>query len=249
MQATRKERDIVPKKTIAIAEVRKELKRIADPEVAKQAQRFFKTAPGEYGEGDKFIGIRVPVLRQLAKQYRDIPISRTKSLLRSAVHEERLLALLILVLQYETGDNAVKKAVFEFYCQQFDYVNNWDLVDSSAYKIVGDYLQDRSRKLLYRLAKSKVLWERRIAIIATLAFIHEHDFEDTMEIAELLLKDSEDLIHKAVGWMLREVGKRNRSLEEAFLKQHYHDMPRTMLRYAIEKFPEATRKRYLAGTI
>ena len=229
--------------------IRKEIKQLADPKIAEHSQRFFKTGPGQYGEGDKFVGIRVPVLRKLAKQHRSLPLNKTVTLLQSPIHEERLLALLILVLRFQKGGEDEKKRVFDLYCKNFRYVNNWDLVDCSAHKIVGEYLLERSRTLLHRLAKSKILWERRIAIIATLAFIYQHDFEDTLDIATQLLNDEEDLIQKAVGWMLREVGNREIGLEEAFLKEHYKSMPRTMLRYAIEKFPERKRKKYLKGEI
>jgi len=232
-----------------IAGIRTELKSIADPDIAAHSQRFFKTGPGEYGEGDEFLGIRVPVLRKAARKHRSLPLSEVESLLQSPIHEERLLALFILVIQYEQGEKSVRKRIFDLYCQNMSCVNNWDLVDSSAHKIVGDYLRDRSRRLLHRLAKSGVLWERRIAIMTTLAFIKDDDFEDTLLLSETLLHDKEDLIHKAVGWMLREVGNRDRDIEEAFLKDHYEEMPRTMLRYAIERFPEAKRKRYLNGTI
>ncbi len=232
-----------------IAEVRKQLRELADPTIAEHSQRFFKTGPGEYGEGDKFIGIRVPVLRQLAKQHRDIPLSDSGLLLQSPVHEERLLALLLLVRKFDKGDKAVRKQVFDLYCRNLKFVNNWDLVDSSAHLIVGPQLENQSRRILHRWAKSKNLWERRIAIMSTLAYIKQEEFDESLTIAKILLHDKEDLIHKAVGWMLREIGNRNRHIEEAFLKQHYQEMPRTMLRYAIEKFPEAKRKRYLAGKV
>ena len=232
-----------------VSKIRKQLREMADSTIAEHSQRFFKTGPDEYGEGDKFIGIRVPVLRRLAKQHRDISLGETEALLQSLIHEERLLALLILVLKYENGDSSVQTDAFDAYCRNMQFVNNWDLVDSSAHKIVGDYLRNRSRRLLHRLSKSQVLWERRIAIISTLAYINDGEFEETLKIAEILLHDEEDLIHKAVGWMLREVGNQDRKVEEAFLKEHYREMPRTMLRYAIEKFPETKRKRYLNGRI
>ncbi len=229
--------------------IKKQLRELADAQIAEHSQRFFKTAPGEYAEGDKFIGIRVPVLRRLAKQHRDLPLKDTEQLVQSAIHEERLLGLLLLVAQYQNGDATLRKQVFDAFVRNISHVNNWDLVDCSAHVIVGPHLRDRGRSRLHRWAKSKDLWERRIAIMSTYAYIKDDDFDETLVIAELLLDDDEDLIHKAVGWMLREIGKRDRAVEEAFLKAHYKQMPRTMLRYAIEKFPEAKRKRYLAGKI
>ena len=232
-----------------VAEIRRQLRNVADPTIAEHSERFFKTAPGDYGHGDESIGIRVPVLRRIAREHRSISLHDVEQLLDSSIHEERLLALLILVLQYEKGDASVRKRVFDLYCRNMQSVNNWDLVDSSAHYIVGDYLRDRSKRLLYRLAKSDSLWQRRIAIMSTFAFIKEGEFDETLTIAGTLIDDSEDLIHKAVGWMLREVGNRDRQSEEAFLKKHYHQMPRTMLRYAIEKFPEPKRKGYLRGKV
>lgn len=235
-------------KSLLIADIRDHLQTVCDSKFAEQSQRYFKTGPGEYGEGDKFIGIRVPVLRSFAKQHRDLPLADTEELLRSPIHEERLLALLILVMRYDKGDATVRKDVFDLYCRNMRFVNNWDLVDSSAHLIVGPYLRNRNRRLLHQLAKSGVLWERRIAIMSTFAYIKDGEFDEALKIAETLLSDEEDLIHKAVGWMLREIGIRDRPVEEAFLKKYCHDMPRTMLRYAIEKFPEQQRKRYLHGT-
>ena len=232
-----------------VADIRAQLKALSDPGVAEHAQRFFRTGPGEYGEGDRFIGIRVPVLRRLARQHQSLALRDTERLLRSPIHEERLLAVLLLVRRYEQGDATIREEVFDLYRQNMRFVNGWDLVDSSAYKILGDFLRGRSRTLLRRLARSRVLWERRIAIISTLAYIKDDDFGDTLAIAEVLLHDHEDLIHKAVGWMLREVGNRNRKVEEAFLEKHYQEMPRTMLRYAIEKFPETKRQRFLTGKV
>lgn len=233
----------------SLKSLRQELSEKADPAIAEHSQRFFKSGPGEYGEGDQFIGVRVPVLRDVAKRYRDLTLKSTVTLLHSPVHEERLTALLILVSKFERGSAAEQKEVYDCYVGNRGPINNWDLVDCSAHKIVGPYLRDRSRRVLYRWAKSKSMWDRRIALMATFAFIREHDFDDTLELSEMLLNDPEDLIHKMVGWMLREVGKRDLALEEAFLKIHYKEMPRTMLRYAIEKFPEAKRKRYLNGKI
>ena len=229
-------------------EVQKALRKLADREKAKILQGFFKTGPGEYGEGDRFLGIRVPALRKLARRHRELAPRDTLTLVRSRFHEERLLGLLIWVLRFEKGDDAIRRRVYDAYLDNLDFVNNWDLVDSSAHKIVGEYLRDRSRRPLYRLAKSTVMWERRVAMIATYAYIRTGDFADGLAIAERLVDDREDLIHKAVGWMLREIGNRDRQSEEIFLKKYYRTMPRTMLRYAIEKFPEPLRKRYLAGT-
>ncbi len=230
-------------------EIRRHLQNLANPEKAKILQGFFKTGPGEYGDGDRFLGIVVPVIRKLVKQYQDTPIGEVKKLLSSAIHEERLLALLMLVQRYEKGDDGLKKIVYDLYLESTEYINNWDLVDLSAEKIVGPYLRDRARRPLYRLAKSKSLWERRIAVISTFHYIKNRDYGDTLAISGLLLDDEEDLIHKAVGWMLREVGKRDRGVEERFLRAHYRSMPRTMLRYAIERFPESKRKKYLNGKI
>lgn len=232
-----------------IKEIRKKLKSLENKERAQILQRFFKTGPGEYGEGDIFLGIRVPDLRSIVREFPSVTIAETLELLSSPKHEERLLALLMLVRLYAKGDRARKKEIFETYLENTRFINNWDLVDSSASQIVGNYLSDKSRKPLYVLARSKDLWERRISMIATFYFIKRGEFSDTFEIAKILLSDSEDLIHKAVGWMLREVGKHSFADEESFLKQHYKLMPRTMLRYAIEKFPESERQRYLKGKI
>ena len=220
-----------------------------DKESAHVLQRFFKTAPGEYVAGDVFFGLRVPVLRQLAKEYQALPLAETVRLLRSPIHEERLLALLMLVQAYKHGEAALQGRIFKQYLQNTRFINNWDLVDVSAEHIVGAYLRSRPRSRLQTLAVSGLLWERRIAIMATFHYIKHGEFAETLRIAKLLLRDPEDLIHKSAGWMLREIGKRDRPAEEAFLKAHYRRMPRTMLRYAIEKFPEKLRQRYLRGTI
>ena len=229
--------------------IRKKLRSLADPEQARILQRFFKTGPGEYGEGDRFLGIRVPVLRRFAKEHRELSEKNVKVLLRSAFHEERLLALLIMVIQYRGGDEDRRREIYSLYLGSTGFINNWDLVDVTAEHIVGAHLRERSRRPLLRLARSTSLWERRIAILSTFHFIRSGDHDSTLEIAALLLHDEEDLIHKAVGWMLREVGKRDRALEERFLRTRYRRMPRTMLRYAIEKFPEPLRQRYLKGGI
>ena len=235
--------------TMAIADIKKRLKKLGNKEHAAVSQRFFKTGPGEYGEGDVFIGIRVPVLRKLAGEYSDLPIEDTKDLLRSPIHEERLLALLLLVRSFSKGEGPARKSIFEIYLKNTEYVNNWDLVDTSAEHIVGAWLVDKSKAVLYRLAKSEDLWERRISIMSTFHFVKRHEFSETLKISKMLLCDRQDLIHKATGWMLREIGKRHLPTEEDFLKKHYKNMPRTMLRYAIEKFPEPKRQRYLKGKI
>jgi 3-methyladenine DNA glycosylase AlkD len=228
-------------------DIQKRLKKLGNKERAAISQRFFKTGPGEYGEGDVFIGIRVPVLRALVKEYADLSVAQILILLRSHIHEERLLALLLLVDSFSQGDEAVRTSIFELYLKHTEFINNWDLVDSSAAQIVGAYLMDKSKAVLYRLAESANLWERRIAIMSTFHFVKHHEFSETLKIAKILLFDRQDLIHKATGWMLREIGKRHLKTEERFLKVHYKKMPRTMLRYAIEKFPEQKRQRYLKG--
>jgi len=230
-------------------QISKILRELADPAIAKHSQRFFKTGPGDYGEGDKFLGIRVPVLRKQVKKYQDIPLKETTPLLKSEFHEERLVALLLLVRKFSIGNEQKKAAIYKLYLNNTKYINNWDLVDSSASQIVGTYLEDKDRRPLYNLADSSNLWERRIAIISTLKFIKQDQYKDTLELSRKLLNDKEDLIHKAVGWMLREIGNRDLAVEKAFLKRFYRKMPRTMLRYAIEKSPESERKKYLAGTI
>jgi 3-methyladenine DNA glycosylase AlkD len=234
---------------ISPAAIRKELRALASPETATLLQGFFKTGPGQYGAGDVFLGIKVPPMRALAKQHRDTDLASIAKLLDSRYHEERFFALLLLMQLYQQGTDADQAACYKLYLGNTDRINNWDLVDVSAPHIVGRHLQDRPRKILHTLAHSPLLWEKRIAIIATLHFIRLNDFDDTLRIAEILLQDEHDLMHKAVGWMLREVGKRNLTAEENFLKRHYRDMPRTMLRYAIERFPEQKRKNYLLGKV
>jgi 3-methyladenine DNA glycosylase AlkD len=229
--------------------IREKLQKYSNKEKAGVLQSFFKTGQGEYGEGDIFLGITVPILRKLSKEHDDTPSSDVVRLLKSSIHEERLLSLLILVRSFLKGDNAHQKKIYDLYLQNTKYINNWDLVDLTAPNIVGTYLLDKSRKPLYVLSKSNDLWKRRIAIMATFTFIKQNEFDDTLRISHILLADEHDLIHKAVGWMLREVGKRSLVFEERFLKQHYQGMPRTMLRYAIERFPELKRKKYLNGTI
>jgi 3-methyladenine DNA glycosylase AlkD len=234
---------------MSVQEIRARLRKLGDKQRAANSQWFFKTGPGEYGEGDRFLGIKVPEIRKLAKEYQAIPLSEVTHILQSPIHEERLLALLILVRAFSTGNERVKETIYHLYLDNTQYINNWDLVDASAAHIVGAFLMAKSKKPIYDLAKSNNLWERRIAIIATFYFIKDGEFTEAIKIARMFLSDKEDLIHKAVGWMLREVGNRHLATEEHFLKEHYKKMPRTMLRYAIEKFPEAKRQRYLKGTV
>jgi 3-methyladenine DNA glycosylase AlkD len=225
------------------------LQALGDPERARVLQRFFKTGRGEYGEGDLFIGLRVPETRKLARQYQSLSLPETLQLLQSPIHEARFLALLILISAYQQGAAALQEQIYTLYLQNTQCINSWDLVDVSAENIVGAHLRYRNRSPLHELAASSLLWERRIAIIATFHFIKCGEFDETLHIAELLLHDQEDLIHKAVGWMLREVGKRDRAIEEKFLAAHYKVMSRTMLRYAIEKFEEGLRQQFLRGEI
>ncbi|MCX9082256.1 MAG: DNA alkylation repair protein [Candidatus Methanoperedens sp.] len=225
--------------------IKEELQNIQDPEKAKIVSKFFKTGKGQYGEGDIFLGIRVPDQRKTAKKYSHIPLDDIDQLLKSNFHEYRLTSLLILVLKYKKEDFDGKKEIVDFYLSHTKNINNWDLVDSSAPNILGDFLLDKDKSVLYRLARSNNLWERRTAILSTFAFIKKNKFEDALNIAEFLLFDKHDLIHKAVGWMLREIGKRDERTEEDFLEQHYRKMPRTMLRYSIEKFDNDKRNFYL----
>jgi 3-methyladenine DNA glycosylase AlkD len=230
-----------------LAGLKRELAAEADPERARNVAWFFKTAKGQNGAGDRFLGIRVPALRRIARAYQHLALDDVAKLLASKVHEHRFTALEILAIQYETGDIARKREVFTFLLRNTRGVNNWDLVDTSAPYIIGTHLLSRSRRVLYRLSKSRNLWERRIAIVATAAFIRAGDLKHTFGIAALLLNDKHDLIHKAVGWMLRECGKQSETALLEFLKQNHAALPRTSLRYAIERFPEAQRKRILAG--
>jgi 3-methyladenine DNA glycosylase AlkD len=225
--------------------IKEEFQKLKDPERATHLQRYFKTNKGEYGEGDIFLGIRVPVVRKIARKYRTISLETVSEFLQSSFHEERLFALIVLVDAFSKTNEKDREKIYNLYLNNTEYINNWDLVDISAGKIVGTYLFDRNREPIYILAKSKNLWERRIAIIATSYFINQNEFNDTVKIAEIMLEDKEDLLQKAVGWMLREIGKRDIEAEEGFLKKHYQYMPRTMLRYAIEKFPEEKRQCYL----
>ena len=237
----------MPFKTVI--KIKKQLHDIASQEIAAHSQKFFKTGKGQYGHGDFFLGIRVPILRKLVKQFSSATLADATELLQSRFHEERLLALLMLVQQFKTGSPPNRHAIFTLYLNNTRLINNWDLVDSSAEHIVGAYLYKLDKIPLYKLAKSTSLWERRIAMIATFYYIKKNEFDDALAISEILCFDEHDLIHKAVGWMLREIGKRDLKKEEDFLRPHYKTMPRTMLRYAIEKFPEVRRQKYLKGTI
>jgi 3-methyladenine DNA glycosylase AlkD len=225
----------------------KDLQKLRNPEKAKILSRFFKTGKGEYGEGDVFLGIPVPEQRKIAKKYPDLSLTNIQKLLSSRIHEHRLIALLILILKYKKTDATGRGEIVDFYLKNTNNINNWDLVDLSAHHILGDYLLKRDRSILNRLARSDALWERRIAILSTFAFIRNRQFKDTLLICKVLLHDKHDLIQKAAGWMLREIGKRDQATEEQFLKKHSHTMPRTMLRYAVERFDQEKRKVYLTA--
>jgi 3-methyladenine DNA glycosylase AlkD len=228
-----------------------ELKSLANENQARIYQRFFKTGKGEYGEGDIFLGIKTPAQKEIAKKYILLPVEDLQKLLDSKIHEHRAVALSILMHKYKKSrKNPVEKMrIFQFYLKNTRRINNWDLVDMSAPGIVGDFSVKEGNDMIRYLAKSENLWEKRIAIISTLAFIRNRNFGETLAVAGILLNDKHDLIHKAVGWMLREVGKRNLEVLELFLKTRYKSMPRTMLRYAIEKFEEDKRQMYLKGEI
>jgi len=228
-----------------LTKLKNELTSVANPIQAVQLQCFFKTKKGEYGYGDIFLGIKVPVQRKIAKNYLELPLFDISYLLNSNIHEYRLVALVILIEQFKKGDSEIKEKIFRFYLKNYKNINNWDLVDISAPNIVGEWLKDQPKEILYTLAKSKNLWQKRIAIIATLSFIKTQNFDETFKISKLLLKDRHDLIHKAVGWMLREVGKRNEKKEKEFLDKYCKKMARTTLRYAIEKFDKKERNHYL----
>jgi len=229
---------------------REEIRALANKEIAQHSLRFFKTDKGEYGHGDLFLGVRAPKIRSIAKRHIDISITDMETLIRSKYHEERFLGLIILVNKYaKTKDKKNQNQLYKIYVSSFKYINNWDLVDVTCPHVTGKHLIDKDRTILYKWAKSEDLWTKRIAMVSTFSFIRKNDLEDTFKIAEILLQDKHDLIHKAVGWMLREAGKRDIKKEEIFLKKHYKTMPRTMLRYAIERFPEAKRQKYLKGRI
>jgi len=221
------------------------LKAYADPDRARHSRKYFKTGEGEYGAGDRFLGVRVPDTRKVARQFRSLSLSEYAELINSDWHEIRFLAVVVLVEQFRQANPQRQAQLYKTYMQHRNGINNWDLVDTSAPIVVGEHFLNRSRKELYRLAQSGNLWDRRIAVLACFRFIRDQDFQDALAIAELLLFDTQDLIHKAVGWMLREIGNRDRVVAERFLRQHCHDMPRTMLRYAIEKFPASQRQAYL----
>ena len=232
------------------ASVQRELRNLGNADIAQHSKRFFKTDVGEYGEGDCFLGIRVPVLRRLSKQHKKLPLFEVETLLISQFHEVRLLAIFILIERYKLAQlKTEKEQIFKLCLKNIERINNWDLVDSCAPRIFGPHLTGKNKQLLFDLAKSNSLWERRIAIMSCYSFIRQDKFSVALKISKLLLHDDEDLIHKAVGWMLREIGNRDIKAEETFLHNHYNDMPRTMLRYAIEKFPPSKRKRYLAGLV
>lgn len=220
---------------------------LANPEKAALLQRFFKTGRGEYAEGDRFLGIMVPAVRRVAREMRQLGLEEVERLLGSPYNEERLLALLLMVRRYERATPEEQTAIYRCYLRNRRRVNNWNLVDLSAPNIVGKHLLHRSRAPLYRLGRSRSVWDRRIAVLATFWFIRERDFRDSLELARRLLTDKHDLMHKACGWMLREIGKRDQAVLERFLREHCRTMPRTMLRYAIERFPHAQRRAYLAG--
>lgn len=228
-------------------QIRKALRSLADSAIAAHSQRFFKTGIGEYGEGDRFLGIRVPVIRRQVRKFRATPLGEIEKLLRSPYHEERLCALLLLVDHFDKAEEKQRAAIYRIYLNNTAYINNWDLVDCSACRIVGPYLENKDRSTIHKLSRSKNLWDRRIAVMSTFHFIKLNQLDDFFAMATRLMQDKEDLIHKATGWMLREVGKRDPAALKRFLKQYYNEMPRTMLRYAIEQLPESQRKRYLTG--
>ncbi|MCA9488012.1 MAG: DNA alkylation repair protein [Nanoarchaeota archaeon] len=230
-----------------LEQLKKDLNKLASPEKAKLYQRFFKTGKGEYGEGDKFIGLTMPEQRAIAKDYLNLSLPKIQELLKNKIHEYRMTGLVILVNKYKKANEKDREEIFNFYLNNAKNINNWDLVDVTCPKIMGNFLLDKNKKILYTLVHSENLWEKRIAIISTMAFIDNGEFEDTLAISELLLKDKHDLIHKAVGWMLREVGKKDESVLKKFLREHYKDLPRTTLRYSIERFPEKERKKWLKG--
>ncbi|MFA6422317.1 MAG: DNA alkylation repair protein [Candidatus Buchananbacteria bacterium] len=228
-----------------LEKLQKEIKSNKNSQKALVLQRFFKTGKGEYGEGDIFYGIVVPIQRSISKKYLDLTLTDLQKLIKSKIHEERLISLFILIQKHKKADEIQKEKIFNFYLKNTKRINNWDLVDLSAPNIIGDYLLNKNRQILYELAGSSDLWEKRIAVLATFAFIRQKDFKDALKISKILLNDRHDLIHKAVGWMLREIGKRNLATLEDYLQACYKKMPRTMLRYAIEKMEKNKRKFYL----
>ncbi|MCK5320841.1 DNA alkylation repair protein [Candidatus Parcubacteria bacterium] len=231
-----------------IKKIKKELNSLANKKQAKILQGFFKTGKGEYGEWDIFLGIKVPVQRMVAGRFENLLLKDIEQLLHSKIHEYRMTAIIILVNQFKKDDENLKEKIYKLYLRNAKWINNWDLVDVSSHYIIGEHLLNKPRDILYKLAKSKMLWERRIAIISTFAFIRNNDLKDTIKLAQTLLNDKHDLIHKACGWSLREVGKKSEQGEKnliKFLDKHTLKMPRTMLRYAIERLPEKKRKYYL----
>ena len=230
---------------VTAAAAMRRLREVATPERAAGALRYFKCGPGEYGEGDRFLGVTAPDLHRITRDLRSLDLDEVMKLLESPWHEARVLALLILAEQYKRGDDAARKRIFDLYLRNTARINNWDLVDCSAPHIVGAHLRERDRAVLRKLARSKSLWERRIAILATQHFIRAGEIDETLRIAEMLVRDEHDLIHKATGWMLREAAAVDRPRVEDFLRKHIESMPRTMLRYAIERFPPALRRAYL----
>lgn len=230
--------------------IQKSFRQLQDADRALDKLKFFKTAKGEYGYGDIFLGIRMPLIRQIAKDNIGLSFGHTKTLIKSKYHEERMLGLIILVNKYaKCRHDDEKDALYQIYISHFKYINNWDLVDVSCPHIVGKHLIDGDRSVLSQWAQSDDLWTKRIAMVTNWWFVRKGDLADVFNIAEILLDDEHDLIHKAVGWMLREAAKKDMNKTEDFMKQYYHAMPRTMLRYAIERYPELKRKKYLKGTI
>ena len=233
---------------MSVIELKRTVSKHSNPEKGKFLQRFFKTAKGEYAEGDIFAGINVPNSRKISEQFKKMSLNDLSKIIKSKIHEERLIALFILVDKMKKGEEKEREKIYKFYLKNIRYVNNWDLVDLSADKIIGEYLFDKKRELLFKLVKGN-LWEKRIAVLSSFNFVKKNDYSTTLKICKLLLNDKEDLIHKATGWMLREIGKRDLKAEEDFLKLYYKRMPRTMLRYAVEKFPGRKRKSYLLGRV
>jgi 3-methyladenine DNA glycosylase AlkD len=228
-----------------ISKIKKEIQRNSHPDKAKIFLRFFKTGPGQYGEGDKFLGLTMPEQRAIAKKYIDISLNESEKLIQSPYHEHRMTGLIILTYKYLKADEKLKKEIYELYINNYNQINNWDLVDVTAPNIVGSYLLDKNKKILYDFATSNHLWKKRISIISTFTFIKNNQFKDTIKISEILLKDNHDLIHKAVGWMLREMGKRDEKELLNFLDKYHKTMPRTMLRYSLEKLTDEQRKYYM----
>ncbi|MDH3353470.1 MAG: DNA alkylation repair protein [Nanoarchaeota archaeon] len=231
--------------------LKKDLRKQSDKDRVRISQSFFKTERGQYGEGDIFLGVTVPKQRLIAKEAaKRISLEDIQKLLSSKIHEERFISLLLLIERYKKANEEERKSIFSFYINNAKKINNWDLVDVSAPKIIGRYLlEKKDRIILFKLSKSENLWEKRIAIVSTFEFIRKNQFNETLEISKILLKDKHDLIHKAVGWMLREIGKRDRKSLEKFLSENYGNLPRTTLRYAIERFPEDLRQKFLKGNI